>query len=227
MPNKSRVVRRRLHRRHPPRILQALRARRGDHRHLLAVDRARPARRGALGHPAMVQRHRSADCRGRLRRRRHLPAQLPPPPRGAGGRARRQARHRRKAAVHDARRGRRDDRRVPRARPQADVRRGAVLRAQVRARAQAGGRGRRGRRLHAQAAREALGPAQRLVLGRRAVRRRRADGHGLSRLRVVPLDAGRQPRGEERVGDDGHRASTRAAPSAKTTPSASSSSRAA
>ncbi len=44
---------------------------------------------------------------------------------------------------------------------------------------------------------------------------------------VVPLDAGRQPRGEERVGDDGHRAPQGAHASAKTTPSASSSSTAA
>ena len=55
-----------------------------------------------------------------------------------------------------------------------------------------------------EAAREALGPAQRLVLRRRAVGRRRDDGHGLPRLRMVSLDARRRTRREERLGRDGY-----------------------
>ena len=40
-----------------------------------------------------------------------------------------------------------------------------------------------------QAVREARRPARRRILGRRALRRRRHDGHGLPRHRVLPLDA--------------------------------------
>ena len=43
--------------------------------------------------------------------------------------------------------------------------------------------------------REALGTAQRLVLRRQSVRRRRADGYGMSRIRLVPLDARRLTQG--------------------------------
>ncbi len=159
--------------------------------------------REALEDPAGFHRPRPLLRRGRLRGRGHLPAELPPSQGHARRRMQRPPRHHREALVHDAGRGRRDDRRLPRAQAKADVRRGAVLRAEVRARPHAGERGRRRRHLHAEAAREALGPPQRLVLGRQPVRRRRDDGHGLPCLRLVSLDA-RQPRREERVGNDGH-----------------------
>ena len=80
-----------------------------------------------------------------------------------------QARSLRKAPRDDPRGSRRDDRRLPpRGRP-ADVRRGTVLHSEIR---QGQGNGRPGRvrqGLPGQAEREALRPAQRVVLGRRSV----------------------------------------------------------
>ena len=49
-----------------------------------------------------------------------------------------------------------------------------------------------------QAVREARRPARRAFLGRRALRRRRDDGHGLPRHRVLPLDAGDNRRDQSR-----------------------------
>ena len=80
----------------------------------------------------------------------------------------------------------------------APLRRGAVLRAEVRE-GEADGRRRRVRsRTSREAGREALGPARRLVLGRRPIRRRRAHGPRLPRHRVL-LVVPRQAEGEERV----------------------------
>ena len=94
-------------------------------------------------------------------------------------------------------RGRRDDRRVPTGRGEAHVRRGDLLRPEVRAGQGARRRGRPGPVSPGAAGRAALRPALGLVLGRRAVRRWRPDGHGLPRCRVRPLDvrqAGRPSR---------------------------------
>ena len=99
----------------------------------------------------------------------------------------RKARGVREAAVHDARRGRPDDRRLPAAGRVADVRRGTLLHAQVRA-GETDGRRRCVRQgLSGQAERKTLRAARRLVLGREAVWRWRADGHGLPQHRVLLL----------------------------------------
>ena len=59
-----------------------------------------------------------------------------------------------------------------------------------------------------QAVGEARRPARAALLGRRALRRRRDDGHGLPRHRVLPLDAlgkdGPAAAGAERLRADGH-----------------------
>ena len=76
-----------------------------------------------------------------------------------------QARGLREATGPDAGRGRRDDRGLPRARGEAHVRRGDLLRAQVRAGQGARRRGRARRCLPGAAGRAALRPALGLVLG--------------------------------------------------------------
>ncbi len=89
------------------------------------------------------------------------------------------------------------------ARRAADVRRGTVLRAEVRARQNAGRRRRVRQRVPGEAVGRALRPAHAVVLGRQAIGRRRDDGHGLPLDRVLALGA-RQAAGQERLGHDGH-----------------------
>ena len=139
------------------------------------------ALRRAARHPDAPLRLPAPARRPRGRHRHGGRPERPAPRRHRRGRGGRQARDLREAARANARGGRRDDRRLPRRGRAPDVRRGAVLRAEVRAREAARRRGRARPRLPGEAGREALRPARRLVLGRRPVRRRRADGHGLPR----------------------------------------------
>ena len=89
-----------------------------------------------------------------------------------------------------------------------------------------GGPGRLRQGLPGEAEREALRPAQRVVLGRGRIRRRRADGHGLPRHRLLLLVAG--PAGASAVVYASWGPTcTATRPAATTTRSASSNSRAA
>ena len=105
-----------------------------------------------------------------------------------------------------------DDRACAQAGRAADLRRGAVLHAEVRQGEGDGGRGRVRRRVSREAEREALGPHARLVLGRRAVGRRRADGPGLPRHRVLQL----VPRATELEERDGAPAAPRSTATRRT-----------
>ena len=136
---------------------------------VVAVASPTPGNAEALAkkiwHPARLPRLSRNAARARHRDGHHHGAQLAARADDHRRSASEEARRLREAAVHDPRGSGRDDRRLPaRGRP-VDVRRGAVLHAQIRPRQADGRPGRVRQGVPGKAEREALRPAQPVVLG--------------------------------------------------------------
>ena len=156
----------------------------------LADDRACPPLRRIARHRPLVCRlsavaRDAGDRHGRPRTAQRLALRSRARRPGSGG----QTCCARETDGAEPLRVRQDDRRLPTRRREVNVCRRALLRAEVRAAQTAARLWRAGQAASCQTVRKARRAPFRLVLGCQPKRRRRDDGHGMSRHRVLPLDA--------------------------------------